>query len=334
MKLLAIDLGYSSVKVAFYNEEGVIKLDKYISATAKLDNPIEVDDDSMFKLGAEYFVLGTPALKVPRSFLMPLETFDDLKAVYPVWISYLLKKYGDVDHVIIGLSMQFSDKTDELLNHLYDVLLIQRDNYFMCFPQGLSCKFIYAEAGLNTRESSKKNDFRMNSYLVLDGGYLTCDIASVINGNASAGSAIGIAGTGVICISYDVVDYLYKEYNMQISLKEAQVIVDSDGIFTKRGRKYDISEKVKEFTKKYIKNVLDMLESKFSENLDSAEGILVCGGLAYFFRKYIEDPDIVKEIEKHFPVSYISLPEVDSEYYNVQSYLKGAEKMLNSIGAQ
>ncbi len=92
MRLLSIDLGYSSTKVVYYNENGILQFDKFISAVAKIDNPMEADDDVMFRLGVNYYILGTAALKVPRSLLLNLENFEDLKIAYPVWISYLLKK--------------------------------------------------------------------------------------------------------------------------------------------------------------------------------------------------------------------------------------------------
>ena len=329
-KLLAIDLGYSSVKVAYYNEEGALQFDKYISAVAKVPDPMDVDDDVLFQLGIDYYILGTPALKVARSLLMKLENFEDLKAIYPVWISYLLKKYGGkekFDKVIIGLSMAYKDRTDELLQTLQEQLLIETPGYFICLPQGLSCKLAYEECGLDIRETTKHNDFRMRNYIILDGGQLTCDISPTVAGKASAGAAIGIPNTGTICISYDVMDYLFKNFEIKISVKEAQAIVDNDGIFLKRGREYNIQTEVSKFTKKYLGNVLKMLEDKYGEYLDAAEGILICGGLAYFFMKYLEDPDVIKEIEKHFPVSFLHFPPVDAEYFNAYSYLRFVQRL-------
>ena len=164
-KLLAIDLGYSSVKVAYYDEYGTLRFDKFISAVAKIDNPIEEDDDVMFRLGENAYLIGTPALKVSRSLLMPLETFEDMKAVYPVWISYLLKKYGPIDKCVVGLSMAYSDRADELLKHLYDSLLIRDENFFMCLPQGLAAKLTYSECGLDIRETTRQhNDNKMLNY--------------------------------------------------------------------------------------------------------------------------------------------------------------------------
>ena len=332
MRLLSIDLGYSSTKVVYYNENGILQFDKFISAVAKIDNPMEADDDVMFRLGVNYYILGTAALKVPRSLLLNLENFDDLKIAYPVWISYLLKKYGGVssfDKVVIGLSMAYSDRADELLQYLYESLMIEKEGYFMCLPQGLSCKLAYSECGLDIRETSKHNDFRMRNYIILDGGFLTCDMCNVANGTASAGAAIGIPNTGIICIAYDVIDYLFKEFNMKASVKEAQTIIDNNGKFSRRGKEYNIGPKIDEFTKKYLSNVLKLLEEKFGEAVDAVEGILVCGGLSYFFKKYIDDPQMIKEIEKHFPVSFLHFPVVDSEFFNSYSYLRAAEKILD-----
>lgn len=332
-RLLSIDLGYSSVKVAYYNEEGVLQFEKFISSTAKLNKPMEVDNDVMFQLGDSYFILGTPALKVPRSCLLSLESFEDLKVAYPVWISYLLKKYQQeggkpFDKVIIGLSMAFSDRADELLENLYQTLMIQDPNFFICLPQGLSCKLAYSERGLDIREISKKNDYKMRNYLILDGGFQTCDICNVANGTASAGAAVGIPQTGIIRIAYDVKDYLFKNYEMEVSVLEAKNIVDNNGVFTRRGREYNIGSAVDEFTKKYLENILALLEREFGESIDVVEGILICGGLSYFFKKYINDDDVIKRIEKHFPISFLKFPVVDSEYFNAFSYLRIVEKRL------
>lgn len=331
-KLLSIDLGYSNVKIAYWDENGVLQFEKFISAIAKIDDPMEADNDILFRLGVDYYILGTPALKVPRSLLLSLENFEDLKIAYPVWISYLLKKYGgkeSFDKVIIGLSMAFSDKAEELLNSLYETLMITDENYFICLPQGLSCKLAYSECGLDIRETTKHNDFRMRNYLILDGGFLTCDICNVANGTASAGAAVGIPNTGVICISYDVMDYLFKTYEMKVSVKEAQTIVDNQGRFVRRGKEYNIKSKIDEFTKAYLGNVLKLLEDRFGEAIDAVEGVLVCGGLAYFFKKYIDDPEMIKKIEEHFPVSFLHFPIVDSEYFNAYSYLRFVQKMIN-----
>lgn len=331
MRLLAIDLGYSAVKVAYYNESGALQLEKYTSAVAKIEDPMDIDNDVMFRVKADTYVLGDYALKLSRSLLMPLETFEDMKAVYPVWIAYLLKKFGGMDkfdHVIIGLSLAFSDRADELLSSLYEALLIEKPNYFICLPQGLSCKLAYSEHGLNI-SSTSKNTMKLKNYIVMDGGFLSIDICAVINQSSSAGAAIGVPNTGVICIAYDVADYLFREHQIKVSIKEAAHIVDSGGIVQRRGRKLDISQQLKQFIKKYLGNVLTLLEDKYSEYLDACDGLIVLGGLAYFFQKYWEDPEVISEIEKHFDRDFIHISTDGlSEFYNAFSYLRFTEDRL------
>ena len=43
----------------------------------------------------EFYVIAENALKLDRSLLMPLETYENLRDVYPVVISYTLKKLGN-----------------------------------------------------------------------------------------------------------------------------------------------------------------------------------------------------------------------------------------------
>lgn len=331
MRLLAIDLGYSAVKVAYYNEGGALQLEKYTSAVAKIDDPMDIDNDVMFRVKADTYVLGDYALKLSRSLLMPLETFEDMKAVYPVWIAYLLKKFGGMekfDHVIIGLSLAFSDRADELLSSLYEALLIEKPNYFICLPQGLSCKLAYSEHGLNINSTSK-NTMKLKNYIVMDGGFLSIDICAVINQSSSAGAAIGVPNTGVICIAYDVADYLFREHQIKVSIKEAAHIVDSGGIVQRRGRKLDISQQLKLFIKKYLGNVLTLLEDKYSEYLDACDGLIILGGLAYFFQRYWDEPEVIAEIEKHFDRDFIHISTDGlSEFYNAFSYLRFAEERL------
>ena len=54
MKLLAIDVGYSSVKVARHDSAGLIQFDKFINAVAKIDNPLEIDNDIMKQYSKYY----------------------------------------------------------------------------------------------------------------------------------------------------------------------------------------------------------------------------------------------------------------------------------------
>ena len=257
MRLIAVDLGYSNVKVVYYNEDGALQFDKYISSVAKIDNALEIDNDIMFNLGSDTYVMGAASLKLGRNYLIDLKDYDSLKSIYPVWISYIL-------------SLAFSDKADDLLTHLYDTLMIEKDNYFYVLPQALSCKLGYSLKGLDITDTNtgSMGEAALNNYLIVDGGFYTLDWATVIGSKASAGAAVGIKDSGTIRVVYNIIDFLFKTYQIRAALKEGQNILDNGGVFVRRGRRYDISEQVKEFTKKYIGDVFDLLENQAADSLN------------------------------------------------------------------
>src|SRR5574344_48483 len=334
-KVLAVDFGYSSIKVAYENETGVLTLDKFVSAVAKIPDPLEVIDDkgsSVFPFMGSFYVIGGDALRVPRSYLLGMEDFDGLKEVYPVVLSYIMNKYGGPekwDHIAIGLSLSFTDKADDLLDRLQKTLLIDKANFFLCLPQGMSARLTYSDYGLNLVDSTKWNNAKMKNYLIVDGGFLTIDAVLCVDGKSAAGSSLGLVNTGTICISRDLQNYMASEYDITLSLREAATVVDTRGEFNRRGRSYDLKEIVDKFSRKYIENILNLLENRFSEDLDGCQGVVICGGLGYLFDRYLDEDDeeVIKIIESHFPRTFLTpIPkDGESEFYNVVSYLKIVE---------
>ena len=39
--------------------------------------------------------------------------------------------------------------------------------------------------------------------------------------------------------------------------------------------------------------------------------------------------ELTPEIEKHFPLSFIQIPEIESEFYNAFGFLKAAYELVN-----
>lgn len=335
MRILALDLGYSALKYTYIDENGKMVSDKIISAAAKLpEAPIEVDNDELFRLGTDWYLLGPSALRTARSYLLPLETFDDMLAVYPAWISYLLKKLEHIkfDRVTIGLSFAFVNEADRLLTHLYDTLMIDPSTrFFVCLPQALSARRGLVKYGVsikdNAANATKASDFQ--SFVIIDVGQNTVDGCSVINGKSAAGANLGIADSGVIVVARNIADYIYKKYEYRISIKEAQTVVDT-GILTRRGREIDLTDIIKQLKKRYLIDLLNLIEERYGEFLDAADNLVIIGGGAYLFNQMLGDKDFCAEVEKHFPVSFIITPKDSSEYYNSISYLLITEDLVNS----
>jgi hypothetical protein len=331
-RILSIDLGYSSVKYSYFDENGLLVNEKFISSVAKLpEQPLMADQNSVFSLNGCYYVLAESALKLDRSLLMPLESYNDMKEVYPVVISYVLKKLGNQNwsKVCLGLSMAFSDKADDLLDYLYTALLIDRsNNYFLVYPQGLACRYCYDTYKENPRDPAVHSSSNtLSNAVICDGGFLSLDLCAIIDHKSAAGQTIGLENTGVLNISRELANYIYKNYEYRISIKEAQVAVDSRQI-VRRGRTIDLTDIVDKLSKQYLISVLNLIEEKYSNYLDVVEGILFVGGISYFMSRALEDPEFCNEVEKHYPVSFIHCPKELGEYYNSIGYLLLTEDLL------
>lgn len=334
-RILSVDLGYSAIKICYQDQQGVLRYEKFISAVAKFpEKVLEEDGDKMFTINGITYLIGESALKVPKSYLIEIIDFESMKECYPILLSYLIQRYKkqglNFDKIVLGLSMAFVDRTDELLNYLCETLMVDKaSNYFLIFPQGLSCKESYRTVGLSLQE--KSSEIKMNSYILLDGGMLTCDMANIASTGSTAGSCIGVEGSGVINIVNSLSDYIYKTYEFRLSNRAVQKIIEDtpQGQFERRGIRYDVSDALAKISKNYISNVLKMLEDRFGEAVDAVDGILVCGGLSYLFKKYMNDADMKAEIEKHFPLSFLHITESLGEYYNCDSYLRIVRRLIS-----
>ena len=343
-RILSCDVGFSTVKALVRDENGELRFEKLYSSIAHLpEKPLECDDDQVFGFNGEYYIVGEAALKVQRSYLLKMETYEDLRLAESIWISYLLKKYGGqdgssginyFDHVCIGLSMVWKDKGDDFIKYLQDALNIDKENYFCLYVQGLVCKLAYTEYGLNLRERASRNKRKLRNALICDGGFETLDFCSIINGTSSASATIGVDNSGVCSIVYKILDYCYKKYGITLSMREGQLALDT-GFLKRRGKILDLKDKVDEFSKEYVVNVFRYLNTNYSELLDSLDdGIILLGGFSYFYKKYIKDPEVAKQINEIFNIDDIVYPEEDGEYYNCLSYLRLTEKYLEESGEE
>lgn len=339
-KILSIDLGFSSCKLAMKDQWGSLTFDRIINCTAQLDanNIQETDDESVFRFLDNYYALGVPALKMPRSSQIDLQTFEDLVSIYPIWISYIVKKYGEgrgfdnFEKIAIGLSPGFADRSDELLNHLYESLLFPPDkrDLFVVLPQGVIAKKALEKYNLSLRDTdaANRNATKLKNYIIMDSGFLTTDFAAVIGGKSSMSGAKGIPNSGCITICHKIVDYIYQQFSgLKLTLKEAMEVMES-GVYIRRRVSYPMQEQVKQFSIEWIADTLNLLETHFGDELDRVEGVYWLGGGAHIYANLKDDPEVIKEVTKHFPQNFLITSETDQEQYNAVAYLTTIEEML------
>lgn len=342
-KILAIDLGYSAVKLVYVDENQSLRFERIPNVIAKLDvPPTEMNDSSLFQFLGEYYILGPMALKAPRETHIEVNSWETLLQVYPLWISYLAKRYGGekgfsaFDSIILGLSLAFSDKGDTLLNHLYDQLMFppgdESRDLFMVLPQAVSAKAAYGTYGLNIRESDIGNitENKLKNYIILDIGNYSLDCVLVLDNRSSVSNSLGVENAGTIQVAYKIIDYIYQTYGVKISLKEANSVLETWGVWIRRRVKYDLSKVVERFCKEYIVDILNLLENRMSSSLDIAEAVLILGGGAAIFQKFGNDPEMVAEIEKHFPKEFLLWPTDSPDMYNAFSYYLLGNQLLNN----
>lgn len=333
---LAIDLGYSAIKVCYtspYTQE--IVLDKFISAVAKLpEKPDNVDGVDSFQLVEDYYVLGAQALKLPREYLMPLHTYDDLKKITPIWLNFLMNKYKkelgvEISIVCIGLSLAYKDKAEDLLQYIEDTIMVPKEK-FILLPQGTISKVVISEYGLNPMDKAKRTNYKYSSYSLWDLGSNTADISLILDSFSTSSNNIGLENYGVCQILFTIVDFVYKNFGgVQISKEEAKIILDT-GIYKRRGRSYDLTAQVKQFTLDYLTSILDLPDKfpKIGDMLDNIDAVIIIGGGGVLFNKYKNE--LIPEIEKRgYPATgFFVTPENNAEYFNVISYLLVGQKIL------
>lgn len=326
MKILAIDTGFSSCKVYYVNEQGIPQFDKYASIIGKLENVVEVNDENMFFFnGAPYYLFET-ALRLPNKQILDMSSYEGLREAAPVFLSYLLKKYGSgFDKIVIGLSLAMVEKAEDFLDYVSSQLMMDRDK-FMLLPQGTSSKACITTYGLDPRDSTRRNDVQSRAYLACNIGSNTADFFTVINNTTSSQATRGFENAGLVQVAFNLIDKIRKDTGKEINLQKAKTIVDT-GIYTSRGRSVDYSATIKTLTLEYFTRFFDLIEQNFGEQLETMDNLFICGGGAVLLRKYLHE--LTPMIEKHFPVDYLLLPNDLAEFYDVVGYSIIAEKLLN-----
>lgn len=307
MKVLAIDVGYGSVKCCYTNSQGIIRYEKYISAVGKVGASSVVNDTNAFSFNGQMYYLFDTALKLPNDQLLNLQSYDDLKEASPIIISYLLKKYKvDYDKIVLGLSMAMVENSKDYLNYLSTHLALPEER-FLLIPQGVGSKIAYDKYNRNPNDPTQYNDVRVKNFLGVDIGFNTIDIYQCIGGATSGQTVRGFKDYGVCRIAYRLIDEVRKTTGIEITVQHAKEVLET-GILIHRGGTYDFRQKIYEFIKDYLKEVVNLLESNFSKVIDNMDNILFVGGGAALLNKYRED--IKDELEKYYKGDFIMIPDM------------------------
>jgi hypothetical protein len=128
--VLAIDLGFSSIKWAYTDPDTKqLVVEKMISAIAKLpEAPLDVDDEEIFQLGSNYFVIGQSCLDTARSYQLSLTNFDELKEAYQQYED-TREAIEDLDNEIDDKFYEWQDNNFEMWNHSLEISIDITDDF-------------------------------------------------------------------------------------------------------------------------------------------------------------------------------------------------------------
>ena len=274
MSILSIDTGYSFIKYAYKADNGETKHDKFITAIAPSDgDDLGIGEKSSVSFNGREYLVGEKALY--RGNILPTRADDFLTTYSPLFLHKITKDNNiSPDLVTLSLSIgEFKAKSKALKNACENFVV--DDTVFSfgvkVFPQGL---------GIWKYVNSPKNA------VILDIGFNTIDVLSVIDGLPVPEFSAGYTDMGVCEIASTVSEYIssniVKSYVPEMSV--VQVLASGGGKFQYQRKEYDISDLIESKKEAYTKRIFETISksSKLKTVLDRIDTFIVAGGGAYF----------------------------------------------------
>ncbi len=307
---VGIDGGFGYMKIVYYDDKGNLAFKKFLSVLAYADNEHKFSQLVEYK-GNRYW-LGKQALLQPTDKIHDIKDYSSLKKHHTILLHHALKLAGKLTralegklNIVIGLSAAHSNDRDSFLKENIEYTIDEthfKHNSIMFQEQAGGA--IKALNSMLSRSGQPKYD----SFLVVDGGFNTLDIAQAFVNEDKTFSSASLGaheGKGFIMIAEQIRVHIMKEYKQNISLKEATQIIE-EGRYDLRGVPHDLKSTIQKIKKAYSRGLGDFLEKKYGEYFDKSPQVYFVGGVAYF---------IDESTEQNFKV-------VDkAEYYNALGYL-------------
>lgn len=317
MRSLSIDVGFSSIKFAYSNAEGVTRVGKIVSSIARFPSNSFGNSD-LIEYAGNFYCVGDLALKSPTECLVPLNSYEDLRDVYPVIIKFITKSLESIgityDHLVIGLSIAHLEKATELIDWVARECEYPAEKISV-YPQGVSSKYTIFNHGLDIDNEANKGEF-MN-YIGVDIGFNTVDVFNVVNNQCNISSTYGFKDSGIVYICNQVSEKL-KEGGINLGTQDLKEYIET-GKFHYRGKVIEIQNLVDELILPYTINLVHAIESKSKSAIDKSDRIILTGGGANLIQRIMLNDTFREEINKLYGSDFIVIPK-RPELYNVLGY--------------
>lgn len=314
--VLGLDVGYGDIKVIMGTSDGkILKQYKFSSTIGITKRNPHVRDSRVFDYLEHSYYVGEDALKLPSENLIDITEYKNLEYYAPLFLYAVIKQLNIVPDIIVsGLSKAQIENSgyykEALQNFTVNGETFKFENVFI-LPQGAGSKLTIDEYGDNFPH--KQEQFMGDTTFVgIDIGFNTLDMFLVTDGKTSPNLFEGIEKEGVMKIATKVAQKVKEVHGRGITLHEAKDIIDT-GVYRLRGQSHEFKEYVDEVKKGYLKELLELIESRYGDILDKCDFIFLSGGGSTIF--------------KTTDSGFIRVPKSAHEYFNsIGFYLFGATR--------
>lgn len=304
-KILGIDIGFGDVKVTLMSGEGQIeKQFKFTSTIGITKRNVHVQDSRIYDFKEHAYYVGENAMHLPSANIIDITDYKNLEYYAPLFLYHAIKMVGVTpDIVVSGLSKAQIENSGYFKEGLSDFTVsgenFSFENVFI-LPQGAGSKLTIDRYG-NNFPNRQEEFMGETTFVGCDIGFNTLDMFLVTDGKTSPSLFEGIEKEGVMKIATKVAKKVHEEHGRKITLHEAKDIIDT-GVYKLRGKKYDFTEFLTEIKKAYLKELLQLIETKYGSIIDKCDFISLSGGGSTIF-KQTDD-------------GFIKIPKSHHEYYN------------------
>ena len=307
--ILGLDIGYGSIKVSLLNETGeILKIFKFPSMIAITKKNEFINDNRIYEFKGHHYYVGENAANMPSENLIEITEYKNLEFYSSLFLYHTLKMIEvKPDIIVTGLSIAQIQNSGYFKETLQEFVVngeqFKFDEIYV-LPQGAGSKLTIDKYGTNFPH--EQTEFLGNStYVCCDVGMNTLDTFMCTDGKTSPNLFEGIEKEGVMKIATEVAKKVQELHGRQITLQEAKDVLDT-GVYKLRNVEHDFKDYVAEIKKDYLKNLLNLIESKYGKILDKCDYIFLSGGGSTFF-KSTED-------------GFIRVPKTKNEFFNSLGY--------------
>jgi hypothetical protein len=304
-KILGLDTGYGDVKITYGTSDGtIIKQFKFPSGIGITKRNEHVSDKRIYDYKDHSYYVGENAMHLPSENLIDISEYKNLEYYAPLFLYHAIKQLKEIPDIIVcGLSKAQIQNSGHFQQVLKDFTvngehLIFDELYVL--PQGAGSKITIDKYG--SHFPKPQDEFLgKTTFVGCDIGFNTLDLFMVTDGKTSPNLFEGIEKEGVMKIATQVAKKVKEIHGRSIGLHEAKEVIDT-GVYRLRGQSHPFKDFVDDVKKEYLRDLLQLIETKYGKILDKCDFISVTGGGSAIF-KSTDD-------------GFIRIPDSHHEFYN------------------